>query len=223
MLVQVRFFSVLMKCWNLHLLRKVICWAGGARTEVLGWRKNTLRIPPFSMREAPPNHMLMKEGLFSFMDKGPEPSPEELQGRQSNFMHKALGTGVWSPKSQWESQRKQSQYVKKKKKKVNVALSKLQIRRCTFTIKNPYCCLVAKPCPIPCDSMDCSPPGTSSQGFRGKNTGMGCHFFTTQGSNSRLLHWQLDSLPLSHQGSSQWRTLGWKYSLYNRIGIVILQ
>ena len=42
--------------------------------------------------------------------------------------------------------------------------------------------------------------------FPGKNTGMDCHFilqgiFPTQGSNSRLfhlLHWQVDSLPLSH-------------------------
>ena len=37
------------------------------------------------------------------------------------------------------------------------------------------------------------------------NTGMGCHFllqgmFLTQGSNMSLLHWQADSLPLSHQG-----------------------
>ena len=43
----------------------------------------------------------------------------------------------------------------------------------------------------------------------GKNTGVGCHFllqsiFQTQGSNpclSHLLHWQADSLPLSHLGS----------------------
>ena len=39
-----------------------------------------------------------------------------------------------------------------------------------------------------------------------KNTGMGCHallqkIFPTQGSNLCLLHWQVDSLPLSHQGS----------------------
>ena len=44
--------------------------------------------------------------------------------------------------------------------------------------------------------------------FPGKNTGVGCHFllqgiFLTQGSNPplRLLHWQADSLPLSHWGS----------------------
>ena len=44
-------------------------------------------------------------------------------------------------------------------------------------------------------------------GFPGKNTGVGCHFllqgiFPTQGSNPYLLHWQANSLPLSHQGNS---------------------
>jgi len=46
--------------------------------------------------------------------------------------------------------------------------------------------------------------------FPGKNTGMGCHFllqgiFPTQGLNPHLmclLHWQVDSLPLSHPGTS---------------------
>ena len=42
--------------------------------------------------------------------------------------------------------------------------------------------------------------------FPGKNTGVSCHFllqgiFLTQGLNPCLLHWQADSLPLSHQGS----------------------
>ena len=48
-----------------------------------------------------------------------------------------------------------------------------------------------------------------SMGFPGKNTGVCCHFllpgiFLTQGSNLRpqyLLHWQVNSLPLSHLGS----------------------
>ena len=40
----------------------------------------------------------------------------------------------------------------------------------------------------------------------GKNAGVGCHFllqglFPTQGSNPCLLHWQVNSLPLSHRGS----------------------
>jgi len=42
--------------------------------------------------------------------------------------------------------------------------------------------------------------------FPGKNTGVRCHFllqgiFPTQGSNLCLLHCQVDSLPLSHQGN----------------------
>ena len=41
----------------------------------------------------------------------------------------------------------------------------------------------------------------------GKNTGVGCHvllqgIFLTQGSDPCLLHWQADSLPLSHLGDN---------------------
>ena len=56
-----------------------------------------------------------------------------------------------------------------------------------------------------CDSKDCSPPGSLCPwDFPDKNTGVGYHFllqgtFPTQESNPRLLHWQADSLPLSHQ------------------------
>ena len=55
--------------------------------------------------------------------------------------------------------------------------------------------------------MDGSPPGSSGPGdFPGKDTGVGCHFllqgtFLTQGLNPHLLHWQAESLPLSHLGS----------------------
>ena len=47
-----------------------------------------------------------------------------------------------------------------------------------------------------------------SMGFPGQNTGVGCHFlsqmiFPTQELNPRLLHWQADSLPLSHQEEPQ--------------------
>ena len=42
--------------------------------------------------------------------------------------------------------------------------------------------------------------------YASKTTGVGCHFllqgiFLTQGLNLGLLHWQADSLPLSHQES----------------------
>ena len=61
--------------------------------------------------------------------------------------------------------------------------------------------------------MDCNPVEPSRLhcpwDFSGKNIGAGCHFlfkviFLTQGSNPyllHLLHWQADSLPLSHWGS----------------------
>ena len=44
--------------------------------------------------------------------------------------------------------------------------------------------------------------------FSDKNTGVGCHFllqgiFLAQGSNLCLLHWQVGSFPLNHQGSPE--------------------
>ena len=60
--------------------------------------------------------------------------------------------------------------------------------------------------------MDYCPSDFSVHGdFPGKNTGVGCHFllqgiFLTQGANPHLLHWQVDSLPLSHQGSPKYIT-----------------
>ena len=64
------------------------------------------------------------------------------------------------------------------------------------------CCLGAQLCPTLCDSLGCTPPGSSVQGdFSGKNTRVGCHFLL-HGTfpDQCLLHWQADSLPLSHQG-----------------------
>ena len=64
--------------------------------------------------------------------------------------------------------------------------------------------LVTKLCPTLHDPMGCSSPGSSAHGiFPGKNTGLCCHFllkriFMTQRSNVSLLHWQENSLPLSH-------------------------
>ena len=70
-----------------------------------------------------------------------------------------------------------------------------------------YCCLLAQSCltllrPHGLRSPGCLCPWD----FPGSNTGVGYHFFLqgtflTQESNLCLLHWQVDSLPLSHQGS----------------------
>ena len=48
--------------------------------------------------------------------------------------------------------------------------------------------------------------------FQGKNARVGCHFFLhaiflTQGLNLCLLHWQADSLPLSHQAAAAAKSL----------------
>ena len=54
--------------------------------------------------------------------------------------------------------------------------------------------LVIQSCLTLCDSMDCSPPGSSVHGDSpSKNTGVGCHtllqgIFPTQGSNPGLPH-----------------------------------
>ena len=62
-----------------------------------------------------------------------------------------------------------------------------------------------------CNPKDCNPPSSFCPwDFPGKNTGVGCHFllqaiFSTQGLNLHLLHWQADSLQLSHQGSPEHR------------------
>ena len=69
-----------------------------------------------------------------------------------------------------------------------------------------YCCLVvSNSFTTPWAAAHQAP---LSMGFSGKNTGGGCHFllqqiFLTQRPNLRLLHWQTDSLLLSHWGAFQ--------------------
>ena len=78
---------------------------------------------------------------------------------------------------------------------------------------NPYCLVqassVSKSCLTLCDPMDNSLPGSSVHEI--SHVRVGYHFllqgiFPTQGSNLRLLclpHWQEDSLPMNHLGSSK--------------------
>ena len=77
---------------------------------------------------------------------------------------------------------------------------------------NPTCCcLGSKSHPNLCNPLECSLPGSAVHGiFPGKNTGVSCRFllkgiFPTQGSNWHPLHWQADSLALSHQGNLRQR------------------
>ena len=68
------------------------------------------------------------------------------------------------------------------------------------------------------DPMYCSMPGSSVHGISQATIPewMAIFFlqgnFPTQGSNSQLLHWQVDSLPLSHLGSP---TLLYRRNNYN--------
>ena len=60
-----------------------------------------------------------------------------------------------------------------------------------------------------CNPMDYNVGLCSPWNFPGKNIGVGCHFllqgiFLIQGSSLHLLHWQVNSLPLSHLGSPNW-------------------
>ena len=66
---------------------------------------------------------------------------------------------------------------------------------------------VAQSCLTLCDSVGCSPPGSSIHGDSpGKNTGGGCHallqqIFPTQGSNPGLPDCRQNLYSLSHQGN----------------------
>ena len=68
-----------------------------------------------------------------------------------------------------------------------------------------HVCAHAQRCPTVCHSLVCSPKAPLSMGFS-KQEYWSCHILLpgislTQRSNACLLHWQADSLPLSHRGS----------------------
>ena len=75
------------------------------------------------------------------------------------------------------------------------------------------CCSVAKLCPTLCDPVDCSPPGSSvHEDFQSKRLewvaiSFSGGIFPTQELSLHLLHWQVDSSPLSHWGSlfGEWK------------------
>ena len=86
--------------------------------------------------------------------------------------------------------------------------SKAHSRGSDYTTYASGCrCWVGQSCPALCDRMECSPPGSSVHGISQARIlewaaiSYSRGIFPTQGSNPCLLHWQVDSLPLSHQGS----------------------
>ena len=91
------------------------------------------------------------------------------------------------------------------------------------------CCLVAQSCLTLCNTMDCSPPDSSLRGVSQARIlewvaisfSMG---LPTQGLNPHLGHWQVDSLPLSHQGNPVIRELQIKRTMeYSQTPIRIVK
>ena len=78
---------------------------------------------------------------------------------------------------------------------------------CTVVGERGMLCWVIQSCPILCDPMDSSPPGSSVCGDSpGEDTRVGCHallqgIFPIQGSNPGLPHCPWILYHLSHQGS----------------------
>ena len=70
-----------------------------------------------------------------------------------------------------------------------------------------FCCCLVHKLYLFCDLRDCSPPVSSVHGLsQARMLEVGCNFliqgiFLTQELNPCLLHWQADSLLLSHLGS----------------------
>ena len=81
------------------------------------------------------------------------------------------------------------------------------------------CCAVLCRSVTLCDTMNCSPPGSSVHGDSpGKNTGVDCYalllgIFPTQGSNPGLPHYRRIFYHLSYQGSP--RILAWVAYLFS--------
>ena len=121
----------------------------------------------------------------------------------------------------------------KRSDRISVADMTKHLWRCLGSLALCMCaCFVAQSCLTLCDPMDCSPSPSllCPWDFPGKNTGVGCHFlfqgiFLTQGLNPRLLHWQVDYLPLCHQGSHSqglWKHFPFLHSFRHRSGSYFL-
>ena len=80
----------------------------------------------------------------------------------------------------------------------------------TSVSKGKYACMCAQSCPTLCNPLVCNPPGSSVRGILQARIlewvaiSFSRGIFLTQGLNQnllRLLHWEADSLLLSHWGS----------------------
>ena len=85
-------------------------------------------------------------------------------------------------------------------------------------VKPLHACSVAQSCSTLCDPMDCSPPASSVHGISQARIPAWIAISSSRGSSwsgdrtPRLLHWQADSLPVSHLGS-----VAQSIALYNQL------
>ena len=95
----------------------------------------------------------------------------------------------------------------------------------SLNLKSNLACVCAQLYPTLCNSMDCSPPGSSVQGISQARILSGLPFPSSRDlpdagikstSVLHLLHWQVDSLPLSYLGSPK-ATLQ-KYITIHKVG-----
>ena len=112
-------------------------------------------------------------------------------------------------------------YIHIKYPKSHCFSPKSQQPKCSSTLGcYAVLCLVIQSFLTLCNTMDCSPPGSSVHGDSpGKNTGVGCHalfqgIFPTQGLNLDLPHCRWIHYCLSHQKSP--RILEWVADPFSR-------
>ena len=130
------------------------------------------------------------------------------QAKAEAFHHLSSKTPLWILKV------KLTHHILSSGFQVSASPSKqLSKRHCCWRfIKWPCVCVCVcfQSCLTFCNPKDYSPTRLlCPRNFPDKNTGVGCHFllqgfFLTQGWNPHLLnplHWQVDSLPLNHQGN----------------------
>ena len=147
----------------------------------------------------------------------PPPSPFHPSGSSQctssfelNIFSKIIPLGLYE--AIIENRFKKQKWKEKKKKqktrlcriKMYLEMPEQDLARLGFPCPRVECaCSVTQLCLTLCDTMAYRPLGSSVHGIFRQEYGVGCHFllqgiFPTQGLNLHLLHWQVNSLLLSH-------------------------
>ena len=131
----------------------------------------------------------------------------ESRGRLHTHTHTQRRNSIWSQmqRQEWcgHSQELPSDQMLEGRIRFSLRMSRGTAALTTLCC----CCLVSQLCPTLWDPMDCSPPVSSVHEVSQVRTlhwvviSFSRGIFPTQGSNPCLLHWQADSLSLSHQGN----------------------